>query len=60
MFKTLGVLLGGVFVGAIGMEIMRKKCPKKLDDAYSSINKFGTDMRDSFNEGYKSAVEPKA
>ena len=31
MIKTLGILLGGIFVGAAGAEILRKKSPKIMD-----------------------------
>ncbi len=35
MIKTLGVLVGGIFVGAAGAEIVRRKYPKALDKAYA-------------------------
>ncbi|GAG29818.1 unnamed protein product, partial [marine sediment metagenome] len=32
MLKTLGILLGGVFVGAVSVEVVRRKCPDTLDN----------------------------
>ncbi len=63
MFRTLGILAGGMFVGAVAMEIARRKCPKKIDTLYKGVGKmggkvkgYGAQMQKSFSDGYKSAV----
>lgn len=35
MIKSLGILVGGIFVGAVGAEIVRRKYPNALDKAYA-------------------------
>ena len=35
MIKSLGILIGGIFVGAVGAEIVRKKYSKPLNDVYA-------------------------
>ena len=32
MVKSLGILIGGIFVGAVGAEIVRKKYPKTMEN----------------------------
>ena len=57
MLKVLGVVLGGVFVGAVGMEIVRRKCPDTRDKVYAKIRRVASDMKTAFKEGYRSAVQ---
>lgn len=57
MLKGLGILAGGIFVGACGMEIIRKKYPEGLDNLYATINRATTKAKEAFMEGYYSALK---
>lgn len=54
--KTLGILIGAVFVGAVGMEIVRRKCPKALDKAYAKTRGIATEAKEAFTKGYQAAT----
>ena len=56
MVKTLGVIIGGVFVGAVGMEIIRKKYPEALDDLYAKTREVASDAKAAFKNGYDKAA----
>ncbi|MBF0245175.1 MAG: hypothetical protein HQL31_07860 [Planctomycetes bacterium] len=58
MIKTLGVLLGGLFLGAVGMEIMRRKNPKGSEKIGNDVKNFGSSLKASFKDGYNSAKAP--
>ena len=53
MFKSLAVLMGGVFVGAVAMEVMRKAYPKTLDKVYERTREIASGAREAFNRGYE-------
>ena len=57
MVKSLGILIGGVFVGAVGMEVLRKKSPEALDKLYSKTRETVSGAKEAFKKGYASAVE---
>jgi hypothetical protein len=59
MIKSLGVLIGGVFIGAVGVEVFRKKCPKALDKLYSKTCNVTSGAKEAFKKGYANAVQPK-
>ena len=56
MIKALGVIIGGVFVGAVGVEILRKKYPKALDKLYTKTRKIASEVKTAFKDGYDKAV----
>jgi hypothetical protein len=64
--KTIGVLLAGVFVGAVAVEILNKKSPefmkkvrKKADNTAKASRKSLNAVKDAFVEGYKEkATQP--
>ena len=64
MLKTFGVVLGGIFAGAVAVEIVRAKCPATLDKFYAKVNDLAAGIKEGFKEGYCSvsksaeAVEP--
>lgn len=60
MEKTLGVLIGGIFVGAVVMEIVHRKCPERLDEFYSKAGELASAMKEGFREGYRSVAKPAA
>lgn len=60
MLKSLGILIGGVFVGAVSVEVIRKKCPDALDKLYAKTREIASEVKAAFKNGYKKASEPKA
>jgi len=59
MLKSLGILLGGVFVGAIGVEIINKKYPEAMNKLYTKTCDVASGAKDAFKKGYANAVEPQ-
>ncbi|HIJ66131.1 MAG TPA: hypothetical protein HPP77_09300 [Candidatus Hydrogenedentes bacterium] len=60
MFRTLGVVIGGMFVGAVAMEIIRKKYPESLDQLYAKASELGANIKEGFKEGFCGAAKPRA
>ena len=58
MLKTLGAIVGGIFVGAVAVEILRMKCPDKLDKLYAIVNDLSAGIKEGFREGYCSVSKP--
>ena len=59
MIKSLGIMIGGIFVGAVGMEIAHKKYPKALNEFYkksreitSGARKVCREAKEAFRAGY--------
>jgi hypothetical protein len=59
MLKTLGILVGGVFVGAVAVEVVRKKCPGAFDKLYKRTRKIAAEASEAFKNGYKNATRPE-
>lgn len=59
MIKSLGILLSGVFIGAIGVEIVHKKCPDVLNKLYSKTCDIASGAKEAFKKGYQAAVQPQ-
>lgn len=57
MLKTLGVLVGGVFVGAVAVEILRKNRPELLDKFYEETFNIGRGIKRAFAEGYQRTAQ---
>lgn len=60
MFKSLGILIGGIFVGAVGIEIIHRKYPKVLNKVYTKTREVASEAKEAFKTGYKDAVRPQA
>ena len=56
MLKGLGMLAGGIFIGAVGAEILRGSCPGGLDKLYAKISGLGSAAKVAFMEGYHGAA----
>ena len=56
MIKTLGILAGGIFVGAVGVEIVHRKCPEALGKLCAGVRKMASEARDAFKNGYENAT----
>jgi len=59
MIKTLGILVGGIFVGAAGVEVVRRKYPDALAKLYATVRKIASEARESFKRGYENATRSK-
>jgi len=53
MIKTLGLIIGGVFVGAVGVEIIRSKSgPEAFGKLYARTRKMASEAKAAFQNGY--------
>jgi len=59
MLKSIGVILGGVFIGAVGMEVFRRTCPGGMDKLYSKTREVALGAKGAFKNGYASATRSK-
>jgi len=59
MFKGLGILIGGVFVGAVGVEVVRKKYPDAMDKLRATACRIASEAKEAFKNGYHNATQPK-
>jgi hypothetical protein len=59
MFKSLAVLIGGMFVGAVAMEVLRKTCPGALDKAYERTREIASGAKEAFSRGYEGVTAPR-
>jgi len=74
MIKSLGILVGGIFVGAVGAEILRrkcpevmdvsadfirKKCPKAMDKLYTKTCEVTSGIKEAFKTGYENVMQPQ-
>ena len=59
MFKEFGILLGGIFVGAVTAEIIRKKCPDVGGKLRTKICNVSSGVKDAFKAGYENATHPR-
>ncbi|HIJ66790.1 MAG TPA: hypothetical protein HPP87_03115 [Planctomycetes bacterium] len=59
MLKSLGILTGGVFIGAVGAEIVHKKYPQTVEKLKSKFCLIISEAKDAFRNGYQNATGPK-
>ncbi len=59
MVKSLGILIGGVFIGAVGVEVIRKSYPKSLGNLYAKTCEAASEAKEAFKKGYANAVQPR-
>jgi hypothetical protein len=57
MYKSLGIVAIGIFVGAAGMEIIHKKYSKGLDELHAATSGLITRAKKAFMEGYQGALK---
>ncbi len=60
MIKSIGALLGGIFIGAVAMEIVRRKYPNGLDKLYGGVREAASGAKEAFEQGYTNATRPPA
>ncbi|MHC4396168.1 MAG: hypothetical protein ACYS1A_10990 [Planctomycetota bacterium] len=56
MIKTIGVVIGGIFIGAVGMEIIHRNFPKELKKFYKKTRRVTSSVKKAFKTGYQNAV----
>jgi hypothetical protein len=59
MFKGLAIMIGGIFVGAVGMEIVRRKYPGALDNLYAKTREMASAAKEAFQAGYEKVTQPE-
>ena len=59
MFKGLAIMIGGIFVGAVGMEIFRRKYPGALDRLYDKTREMASAAQEAFKAGYEKVTQPE-
>ncbi len=57
MYKTLGIVIGGMFAGAVVMEVLHKKCPDCIEKFYAKTGDWACGVKDGFKEGYSSVTK---
>ena len=57
--KGLGVLIGGIFIGAVGMEIIHKKYPDALDKLCTKTREITSGIKEAFVQGYENATQSR-
>ncbi len=57
MFKSVGILIGGIFVGAVGAEIIRKKYSGQIKRAYDKTCEVTSEIKEAFKKGYTNALQ---
>jgi hypothetical protein len=57
MVKSLGILIGGIFVGAVSAEIIRKKYPKAMKGVYTKTCEVTSGIKEAFKKGYANAMQ---
>ncbi len=56
MLKEVGILAGGIFIGAAGAEIVRRSCPGGLSRMGRALADMTGAAREAFVEGYRESV----
>ena len=66
MIKSLGIIIGGIFIGAVGIEIIHKKFPGSLDKFCDKTSKITSGAKEAcgkakeaFKAGYENATRPR-
>ena len=56
MLNGIGALMGGVFLGAVGAEILRRRCPSALNKLYADTRDVASGIKGAFQRGYENAA----
>jgi len=59
MLKGVGILIGGIFVGAVGVEVIHKKYPDALAKLYTRTREIASEAKEAFRKGYANAVRSR-
>ena len=58
MLKDFGILLGGIFVGAVTAEVIHKKCPDVCNKLCVKTREVAAGIKEAFKAGYENATRP--
>jgi len=58
MLKSLGIMIGGIFVGAVGMELVHRKYPDALEKLCKKSSNLTAGIKEGFKKGYENATRP--
>ena len=56
MFEDFGILLGGIFIGAVAAEVIHRKCPGIGKKFCTKICNVTSGAKDAFKAGYENAT----
>ena len=56
MFKELGIVFAGIFLGAVGAELIRKASPNLLNKVGRKSRKAIANIKEAFMAGYDNAT----
>ncbi|NQV31176.1 MAG: hypothetical protein HQ515_00695 [Phycisphaeraceae bacterium] len=56
MLKIIGVLAGGIFVGAVGIEIIGEKYPRMMAKARKKVRRGIWETKDTLRDGYHKVI----
>ncbi len=56
MIKSLGILIGGIFIGAVSAEIIRKEYPKAVNSVYAKTREITSGIKEAFVKGYEKSM----
>lgn len=59
MGKGLGVMIAGIFVGAVGMELFRRTCPQAIDKICAKVKETTSGAAEAFKSGYEKVTQPE-
>jgi hypothetical protein len=57
MLKSLGILIGGVFIGAVGVEVACRKYPDTVNKMNEKVHQVTSEAKKAFKNGYQSATK---
>jgi len=57
MVKSMGILIGGIFVGAVSAEVIRKKYPNSMNNVYAKTCEITSGIKEAFKKGYANAMQ---
>jgi hypothetical protein len=50
--------VAGIFVGAVGMEILRRQCPNALNNLFKRTQEMASSAKEAFRAGYEKVTRP--
>ena len=60
MLRAFGLVVGGMFVGVAGVEVMRKKYPEALQKLHTTVEGIAAGVKEGFKEGFGKAAKPQS
>ena len=57
--KCLGVMIAGIFVGAVGMELLCRQYPGAFGKLHTKVRKMTSGAKEAFKAGYDKVRQPE-